>query len=241
MQRIQSVSTISSACSYRVGNIWGQTSSCQSLAGTCLKTCSSNPQLLAVSNCLQNVSVREGKYRPPCSCVACNSQMNARRRNVPCSLDKSQSVIQSTTTVSRSACVSTINFVEVPFRQIKSYRATFTSTFCLGIVTENRTHIHQANFSVGELSLLLLQYCCQRLEVLLHAPCASSILPAVRRLHQSFRSLVPKPVLQVAVVQVAVALAEAVTPSHCCCYCYHLPGAAQEPASPSPSGRCLLR
>ena len=35
-------------------------------------------------------------------------------------------------------------------------------------------------------------YCCPQLEALLDAPCASLILPAVRRLHLSFRFRVPK-------------------------------------------------
>ena len=42
-------------------------------------------------------------------------------------------------------------------------------------------------------------YCCPQLEALLDAPCASLILPAVRRLHLSFRFRVPNSVLQVAV------------------------------------------
>ena len=79
-------------------------------------------------------------------------------------------------------------------------------------------------------------FCCPQLEALLDFPCASSILPAVRRLHQSFRSPVTNTVLQVAVVQVAVALAEAVTPSRCHCHCYLLPRAAQEVAPLRPQG-----
>ena len=60
-----------------------------------------------------------------------------------------------------SASGPTISFVEIPFRQVKRYRSIFTpfckryrfhrnpfSFSCLGIHTENRTHIHQAHFSV---------------------------------------------------------------------------------------------
>ena len=127
-------------------------------------------------------------------------------------------VIQSTTVSSSPPifCVSAISFAEVPFHQIESYR-TLTSTFCLGIITENRAHVHQARCCC-----CCCCCCCWSalLEALLEAPCASSILPAVRRLHQSFRSPVPSSVLQVTVVQVAVAqaVAQAATPNRCYCY-----------------------
>ena len=99
----------------------------------------------------------------------------------------------------------------------------------------SRAHVHQASFHC-------CCYCCPQLEALLDAPCAFLILPAVRRWRLSFRSPVPNYVLQVVVVQVAVALAEAVTPNRC--YCCHLPGScfghpmlvAREAASLRPQG-----
>ena len=66
-------------------------------------------------------------------------------------------------------------------------------------------------------------YCCPRLEILRDAPFASLTPPVVRRLHLSFRFPVPNFVLRVAEVQVAVGLAEAVTPNRCHCYCYCCP------------------
>ena len=82
-------------------------------------------------------------------------------------------------------------------------------------------------------------YCCPQLEALLDVPCASSSLPVVPRSHRSFRSPVPNSVLQVAVVQVAVALAEAVAPNRLLLL-PPSPGGARG-CLPSPSGRCLLR
>ena len=120
----------------------------------------------------------------------------------------------------------------------------------LGISKENRTHIHQAHSFQCRLSFhCCCSYCCcPRLGLLQDAPFASSVLPVVRRFHRSFRSPVPNSILQVAVVQVAVAqaVAQAATPNRC--YCCFLPGCCFEhsmlmapDAAPSPSGWCLLR
>ena len=78
-------------------------------------------------------------------------------------------------------------------------------------------------------------YCCPQLEALLDSPCSSTVASVI--------SVFPNPVLQVTVVQgaVAQAVAQVATPNRCCCYCYSLPWAAQEAASLRPQGDGLLR
>ena len=141
---------------------------------------------------------------------------------VPCLLHQDQSVIQSATAVSNfQSSGLAIGFAEIPLRQIKSCRATFT--FCLGIA-----HVHQAHFSVGgAFTATAAATAVRSLRHFWMLP-APSILPAVQRSHRSFRSPVPNSVLQVAVVQVAVAqaVAQEATPNHCNCCCYPSQGGA---------------
>ena len=94
-----------------------------------------------------------------------------------------------------------------------------------------------------ELSLLLLLLTAvHSLRRFWMLPAPLWTLPVVPRSHRSFRSLVPNSVLQVAVVQMAVALAEAVMPSRCyCCFlagsCFEHPMLmAREAASLRPQG-----
>ena len=173
------------------------------------------------------------EYRPPCSCVSYSSQMSAKCRTLPCPF------LVVSTRVDRWSDQQ---------RQSALMKSHFVKSRVIGPIDRLPRNCHRGSYthppSPFECRLSFHCccchcYCCPQLHKLLDAPFASLTLPVVRRLH--LRAPVPTSVLQVVEVQVAVALAEAVTPSPCYCYCYPLPRSAQEVASPSPSGRCLLR
>ena len=148
------------------------------------------------------------KYRPPCTCISNNSQMNAR-----CKTARTRSLSLRPESIgdptNNNGFEFSTNFLHLfrqsallksHFRQIKSPRTTFTSTFVLRELCTHPLDPFQYQLS---LSLSLSFHCCcccfPRLDALLDAPCASLPHPVVQRLRRSLRSLVPNPVLAEAV------------------------------------------
>ena len=83
------------------------------------------------------------------------------------------------------------NFVEIPLRQVFWVRQDGHLLHLKGLYTHRPIpSLCQQCFSLQLLLLLLLLL--SRLEAFLDAPCASLVIPVVRRLHQSFRFLGPK-------------------------------------------------
>ena len=135
-----------------------------------------------------------------------------------------QLVIQTATVGFRilyhfSAFVSTVSFAEIPLRQVKRLPVHLDNDFRpLNFQRKLCTHPPIPFQCRLSFHCCCYCYCCRWLEALRDAPCASLALPAVRRLHLSFRLPGPNLVFQVVAVQVAVAHAEAATPNRCCCY-----------------------
>ena len=146
----------------------------------------------------------------------CSLQLNAKCRTLSVRslfYDQSQSVIQSTTTLSSSLP----NFC-ICFRQSALLKSHFVKSRVIGppsyLVSASKLSRRIVHISTKPISVTVELSCCcycscPRLGELLDAPFASLAFPVVRRSLQSFPSPVPNSVLQVTVVQVAVAQAVA--------------------------------
>ena len=139
------------------------------------------------------------KYRPPCTCISYNSQMNVRCRTARArSLSPRPESIGDP--ISNSGFELSTNFLRL-FRQsalLKSHSVRSSVTGpprqrpLVSEFSENLCTYPPTAFQC-QLSFHDHCYCCYccycrpRLEAFLDAPCASLALPVVRRLHLSFR------------------------------------------------------
>ena len=115
---------------------------------------------------------------------------------VLCPLDQTQSVIQSATVVSNSPPIFCICFDKQLCRNPTSSGQAFWVRQDGYLLHLRGLYTHRPIPSLCQQCFhcsyyCCCCYCCPRLEAFLDAPCASLVIPVVRRLHQSFRFLGP--------------------------------------------------